>query len=90
METFIVSEVENGVKLPGLYPMNDEDQGRATRPGRRKAESAPVASQDTPMFFVLSKILGFFAIPSNLVIALGLVGAVAAVHALCARRLCGS
>ena len=24
METFIVSEVEKGAKLPGLYPMNDE------------------------------------------------------------------
>src|ERR1700722_9117517 len=26
------------------------------------------------MFFILSKVLGFFAIPSNLVIALGLLG----------------
>jgi regulator of RNase E activity RraA len=28
METFIVSEVERGVKLPGLYPMNDETKTR--------------------------------------------------------------
>jgi regulator of RNase E activity RraA len=28
METFIVSEVERGVKLPGLYPMNDETKAR--------------------------------------------------------------
>ena len=27
METYIVSEVEKGAKLPGLYPMNDESQG---------------------------------------------------------------
>ena len=28
------------------------------------------------MFFILSKVLGFFAIPSNLTIGLGLLGAV--------------
>ena len=28
METFIVSEVERGVKLPGLYPMNEETKTR--------------------------------------------------------------
>jgi regulator of RNase E activity RraA len=28
METFIVSEVERGVKLPGLYPMNEETKAR--------------------------------------------------------------
>jgi regulator of RNase E activity RraA len=28
METFIVGEVERGVKLPGLYPMNDETKAR--------------------------------------------------------------
>ena len=28
------------------------------------------------MFFILSKILGFFALPSNLLIAIGLVGLV--------------
>jgi regulator of RNase E activity RraA len=28
METFIVSEVERGVQLPGLYPMNDETKAR--------------------------------------------------------------
>ena len=28
METWIVSEVERGVKLPGLYPMNDEAKAR--------------------------------------------------------------
>jgi regulator of RNase E activity RraA len=28
METFIVSEVDRGVKLPGLYPMNDETKAR--------------------------------------------------------------
>ena len=35
------------------------------------------------MFFVLSKVLGFFAIPSNLVIALGLARRAAACDALC-------
>ena len=34
------------------------------------------------MFFILSKILGFFALPSNLLIAIGMLGVVAAVHAL--------
>ena len=28
METFIVEEVERGIKLPGLYPMNDETKAR--------------------------------------------------------------
>jgi len=28
MESWIVSEVEKGVKLPGLYPMNDETKAR--------------------------------------------------------------
>jgi regulator of RNase E activity RraA len=28
METWIVSEVERGVKLPGLYPMNEETRAR--------------------------------------------------------------
>jgi regulator of RNase E activity RraA len=28
METWIVSEVERGVKLPGLYPMNEETKAR--------------------------------------------------------------
>jgi regulator of RNase E activity RraA len=28
MESWIVSEVERGVKLPGLYPMNDEAKAR--------------------------------------------------------------
>jgi regulator of RNase E activity RraA len=28
METWIVSEVEKGVKLPGLYPMNDDTKAR--------------------------------------------------------------
>jgi regulator of RNase E activity RraA len=28
METFIVSEVERGAKLPGLYPMNEETKAR--------------------------------------------------------------
>src|SRR5215203_1988862 len=28
METFIVKEVERGIKLPGLYPMNDETKAR--------------------------------------------------------------
>jgi regulator of RNase E activity RraA len=28
METFIVSEVEKGAKLPGLYPMNEETKAR--------------------------------------------------------------
>ena len=28
METYIVSEVEKGAKLPGLYPMNDESKAR--------------------------------------------------------------
>ena len=28
METWIVSEVEGGAKLPGLYPMNDETKAR--------------------------------------------------------------
>jgi regulator of RNase E activity RraA len=28
METFIVSEVERGAKLPGLYPMNDKTKAR--------------------------------------------------------------
>ena len=28
------------------------------------------------MFFILSKVLGFFALPSNLLIAIGLVGLV--------------
>ena len=28
METWIVSEVERGAKLPGLYPMNDETKAR--------------------------------------------------------------
>ena len=35
------------------------------------------------MFFVLSKVLGFFAIPSNLVISIGLAGPAAAGDALC-------
>jgi regulator of RNase E activity RraA len=28
METYIVSEVEKGAKLPGLYPLNDENKAR--------------------------------------------------------------
>jgi regulator of RNase E activity RraA len=28
MEGFIVSEVEKGARLPGLYPMNDETKAR--------------------------------------------------------------
>jgi regulator of RNase E activity RraA len=28
MESWIVSEVEKGVRLPGLYPMNDETKAR--------------------------------------------------------------
>jgi hypothetical protein len=28
METWIVSEVERGEKLPGLYPMNEEAKAR--------------------------------------------------------------
>jgi regulator of RNase E activity RraA len=28
METYIVSEVEKGAKLPGLYPMNEEAKAR--------------------------------------------------------------
>jgi hypothetical protein len=28
MEGWIVSEVEKGVRLPGLYPMNDEARAR--------------------------------------------------------------
>jgi regulator of RNase E activity RraA len=28
METYIVSEVEKGARLPGLYPMNDETKAR--------------------------------------------------------------
>ena len=28
MESWIVSEVERGAKLPGLYPMNDEAKAR--------------------------------------------------------------
>jgi hypothetical protein len=28
METYIVSEVEKGAKLPGLYPMNEEARAR--------------------------------------------------------------
>jgi hypothetical protein len=28
MESFIVSEVERGAKLPGLYPMNEETKAR--------------------------------------------------------------
>jgi regulator of RNase E activity RraA len=28
MEAYIVSEVEKGVKLPGLYPMNEEARAR--------------------------------------------------------------
>jgi uncharacterized SAM-binding protein YcdF (DUF218 family) len=35
-------------------------------------------NRDAPMFFVLSKILGFFALPSNLLIVLGFVGIVLA------------
>ena len=40
METWIVSEVERGAKLPGLYPMNDEAKARyeawKTGSGRRE------------------------------------------------------
>jgi hypothetical protein len=28
METYIVSEVEKGAALPGLYPMNEETKAR--------------------------------------------------------------
>ena len=28
MESFIVGEVEQGAKLPGLYPMNEETRTR--------------------------------------------------------------
>ena len=38
------------------------------------------------MFFVLSKILGFFALPSNVMIAIGLVGLVLLLYAIYAAR----
>ncbi len=71
MESWIVSEVERGVKLPGLYPMNEETKARYQ--AWKKNESTASHGR-LRMFFVLSKILGFFAIPSNLVLSLGLLG----------------
>ena len=58
METWIVSEVERGAKLPGLYPMNDETKARyqawkktsSLLDGRRRAcsSSSPKSSASLP------------------------------------------
>ena len=63
----MVSEVERGVPLPGLYPPNDEAKARYEAWKRAKPSD---------VFFVLAKILGFFSLPSNILISLGLLGIV--------------
>src|SRR6516162_5795439 len=49
---------------------------RTTNPRRamRSGASDPGSAFSQPMFFVLSKILGFFALPSNDILVLGLIG----------------
>ena len=72
METYIVSEVEKGAKLPGLYPMNEETKARYE--AWKKKPLARARRREFPCFYA-SKIFGFFAIPSNFIILLGLFGA---------------
>ena len=65
----MVSEVERGAKLPGLYPMNDEAKARYEGMEEASAEQSALRH-----VLLLSKILGFFAMPSNLLISIGLIG----------------
>ncbi len=41
---------------------------------RRATRNGASARLERPLFFLLSKVLGFFALPSNLMLTLGLVG----------------
>ena len=56
-ESWVFTEVEKGVQLPGLYPPNEE--AKARYPGVARADSIERGA----VFFVLSKLLAFFARP---------------------------
>ena len=75
-ESWVFTEVEKGVQLPGLYPPNEEVQGALS------GVAAQPRLTDRRVFFVLSKLLAFFTQPSNLIVLLGLLGLVADAHAV--------
>ena len=64
-ESWVFTEVERGVKLPGLYPPNDDAKARYAA-WRKERGSA--------VFFTLSKVFGFFALPTNFLLSLGILG----------------
>ena len=71
-EAWVVGEVEKGAALPGLYPPNEATRARYR--GGPKASMRRVAGQ--PVFFILSKTLGFVTLPSNLMILAGVTGVI--------------
>ena len=68
-ESWVFTEVEKGVQLPGTLSAERRSQGALRR-------VAQVARIERIMFFILSKLLGFIVLPSNLVVEIGLVGIV--------------
>ena len=89
-ETWVVSEVERGVPLPGLYPPNDEAKARyeAWKPS---AADRPTRGRSDRCSSCCPRLLGFFAVPSNVILAAGASsGVLLMAHALRALRARGS
>ena len=66
-ESWVFTEVEKGAQLPGLYPPNEEAKARY-------AGVAQASRLSGRVFFIWSQVLGFLALPSNVLVMLGLVG----------------